>query len=117
MCTSKPEQKYLSLRFAGTLSSELSPAGAAPRLDVVVSETESDSSSSARQGRLRWARSTTERSPVVPNLQQSWTPIKPVVDQHPKAASPLLLSSFGRKLARESPIHRKVMFLVGNNII
>jgi len=91
----------------GTLSSELSPAGAAPRLDVVVSETESDSSSSARQGRLRWARSTTERSPVVPNLQQSWTPIKPVVDQHPKAASPLLLSSFGRKLARESPIHRK----------
>lgn len=48
---------------------------------------------------IRWARSTTERT-----LRQSWAPSVPKPEHFPK---PAFLLPFGRKIARDSQIHRK----------
>jgi len=48
---------------------------------------------------IRWARSTTERT-----LRQSWTPSVPKPEHFPK---PSFLLPFGRKISRDSQIHRK----------
>ena len=49
---------------------------------------------------IRWARSTTERT-----LRQSWTPSVPKPEHFPK---PAFLLPFGRKISRDSQVHRKV---------
>jgi len=52
---------------------------------------------------IRWARSTTERT-----LRQSWTPSLPKPEHFPK---PAFLLPFGRKISRDSQIHRKASTL------
>ena len=69
-----------------------------------------DSNQATRQGRQRWARSTTTERNLV---QSSWTPIlSSSTDPDPAQTQPSSSTYFGRKLARDSQILRKVIFEV-----
>jgi len=65
-------------------------------------QSQSDLETNSRQGRYRWARSTTERSLVI--QQSPWTPITSKNKEKP----PSLLLPFGRKLSRDYQVLRKV---------
>ena len=69
-----------------------------------------DSNQASRQGRQRWARSTTTERNLV---QSSWTPIlSSSTDPDTAQTQPSSSTYFGRKLARDSQILRKVIFEV-----